>query len=83
LDYTQPLSKRVQLGVGGKMAFTDIHSTSNVLSLQPDTDLYAHDSTLSNFLRYQQQVYALYTELNFPVFALFDAKLVYDMSTQT
>ncbi len=75
LDYTEPIGNKVMLGVGGKMAFTDIHSVSNVLSLQPATGLYVYDSTLSNFLRYQQQVYALYTELNFPVSNWFEAKV--------
>jgi ferric enterobactin receptor len=75
LDYTEPIRKKVQLGVGGKIVFTDIHSTSNVLSLQPDSGLYTYDSTLSNYLHYQQQVYALYAELNFPVSAWFDAKI--------
>ena len=75
LDYTEPFSNKVNLGVGGKMDFMDIHSTSNVLSLQPATGQYLYDSTLSNFLRYQQQVYALYTELNFPVTGWFNAKI--------
>ena len=75
VDYTEPISKKVMLGVGGKMVFTDIHSVSNVLSLQPATGLYTYDSTLSNYLRYQQQVNALYTELNFPVSNWFDAKV--------
>ncbi len=47
------------------MNFRDIHSTSNVLSLQPDSGIYLYDSTLSNILHYQQAVYALYTELSF------------------
>ena len=75
LDYTEPISKKVTLGVGGKMVFTDIHSVSNVLSLQPGTGEYIYDSTLSNYLRYRQQVYALYSELNFPVSNWFDAKV--------
>lgn len=75
LDYTEPISKKVVLGLGGKTVFMDIHSVSNVLGLQPATGLYAYDSTLSNYLRYQQQVYALYTELSFPVSNWFDAKV--------
>lgn len=75
LDYTEPISKKVTLGVGGKMVFTDIHSVSNVLSLQPATGTYLYDSTLSNYLNYRQQVYALYSELNFPVSTWFDAKI--------
>jgi len=75
LDYTHPISKKVMLGAGGKMVFTDIHSTSSVFSLQPASGSYIYDSTLSNYLRYQQQVYALYTELSFPVSTWFDAKM--------
>ena len=74
VDYAQPLGK-VTWGLGGKMVFTDIHSTSDVLSLQLPAGNYVYDSTLSNFLRYQQQVYALYTELGFPVGNWFDAKV--------
>jgi len=75
LDYTEPITEKTSLGLGGKMVFTDIHSVSNVLNLQPASGLYVYDSTLSNFLRYQQQVYALYAELNFPVSGWFNAKL--------
>ena len=75
LDYTQPVGKKVTMGIGGKMVFTDIHSTSNVLSLNPISGLYFYDSTLSNFLHYQQQVYALYSEINFPVGKWVDAKV--------
>ena len=75
IDYTQPLGKKMIWGSGGKMNFRDIHSTSNVLSLQPESGDYLYDSTLSNFLHYQQAVYALYTELSFPVATWFDAKM--------
>jgi ferric enterobactin receptor len=74
LDYTQPLNKKLILGLGGKMIFTDINSNSNVLSLQPTSGLYTYDSSLSNFLRYRQQVYALYSELSFPVSDWFQVK---------
>ena len=75
LDYTQPIGKKIIWGVGGKIVLTDIHSTSNVLSLQPASGLYVYDSTLSNYLRYQQQVYALYTEFGFPVSDWFETKV--------
>ena len=74
VDYSQPVGK-VTMGLGGKMVFMDIHSNSDVLSLQPPAGNYVYDSTLSNFLRYQQQVYALYTEMGFPVRNWFDAKV--------
>jgi ferric enterobactin receptor len=75
VDYTQPLGKKIIWGTGGKMNFRDIHSTSNVLSLQPDSGIYLYDSTLSNYLHYQQAVYALYTEFSFPVAKWFETKV--------
>ncbi|HEX3768131.1 MAG TPA: TonB-dependent receptor, partial [Puia sp.] len=75
LDYTQPIGKKIIWGMGGKLVLTDIHSTSNVLTLQPASGIFVYDSTLSNYLRYQQQVYALYTELGFPVSDLFETKI--------
>ena len=73
-DYSQPLAKNVELGIGGKLDFRNIHSSSNVLSLQPFTG-YTPDSVLSNSLYYRQSVYALYSEIAFPVKRWFDAKL--------
>ena len=75
VDYTQPMGKEFNWGFGGKMSFMNINSTSNVLSLQPQTDNYVYDSTLSNSLRYQQTVSALYTEMSFPVVKWFDVKV--------
>lgn len=75
IDYMQPLGNSISWGVGGKMSFRDIHSNSDVLSLQPDIGKYTYDSTLSNYLSYKQSVYALYTELSFPVVTWFNAKL--------
>jgi ferric enterobactin receptor len=75
VDYTEPFSKNVILGAGGKVSFDDINSTSDVLSLQPEVKTYFFDSSLSNSLQYHQKVYALYSELSFPVSTLFDAKI--------
>jgi outer membrane receptor protein involved in Fe transport len=75
VDYTQALGKKMNWGIGGKMSFRDIHSTSDVLSLQPGKGDYIYDSTLSNYLHYQQTVYSLYSELSFPVVKWFDAKI--------
>lgn len=74
VDYTQPIGKEINWGIGGKMGFRDIHSTSNVLRIQPPTSNYIYDSILSNYLHYQQAVYALYTELSFQAFKWLDAK---------
>lgn len=75
VDYTQPLSKSVKLGFGGKTGFYDIKSNSEVLMYQPSYEKYAYDSSLSNSLDYNQKVYALYAELSFPVAHLLDARI--------
>jgi ferric enterobactin receptor len=75
LDYTEPFSKNVILGTGGKISFEDISSTSGVLTFEPNRKMYFFDSSLSNNLRYHQRVYALYAELSFPIADLFDAKI--------
>ncbi len=75
LDYTQPLGKKTNWGMGGKLDFRDIHNRSDVLSLQPVTDNYYFDTTLSNRLTYHQKVFALYSEISLPVSGLFDMKI--------
>lgn len=75
IDYAQPLKKAVILGVGSKINLYDITSNSNVLNLDPVSGKYATDNFLSNSLDYHQKVYALYSEISFPVFTLFDAKI--------
>ncbi|MEO8763001.1 MAG: TonB-dependent receptor [Ginsengibacter sp.] len=74
IDFTEPLRKNVTLGVGTKIHFDDINSTSNVFSLQTGK-AFLFDSSLSNYLKYHQKVYAAYVELSFPVGKLFDAKV--------
>jgi ferric enterobactin receptor len=75
LDYTQPIKKDVILGVGGKINFVNINSTSNIYTYQSASSGFEFDSSLSNYLKYDQKVYALYGELSFPVTHLFDAKI--------
>ena len=75
VDYTQPLKKDVNLGVGGKMTTRNITSTSTILSYQPGLKDYLYDSALSNYLTYDEKVYAAYAEMNFPVSTLFNAKI--------
>ncbi len=74
-DYVQPLKKNIKLGAGGKISLYDISSNSNVSLLDPGTGEYSKDNFLSNALTYHQKVYAVYTELSFPVGKLFNAKL--------
>jgi outer membrane receptor protein involved in Fe transport len=74
-DYTQPLMKDVILGMGGKLGLYDISSTSQVLRYESSSKEYLSNSSLSNNLNYHQKVYALYSEISFPVGKLFDAKV--------
>ena len=74
LDYTQPIKKNILLGVGSKLGLYDIASNSEVLKLAGSGE-YSKDAYLSNSLDYHEKVYALYGELSFPVFKLFNAKV--------
>ncbi|HEV7620080.1 MAG TPA: outer membrane beta-barrel protein, partial [Flavisolibacter sp.] len=75
IDYTQPLKKDVIFGIGSKLNFRDINSSSNVLTYQPANKSFQADNYLSNALNYSQKVYAFYSELTLPVATLFDAKI--------
>ena len=75
LDYTQPLANNVKLGMGSKVSFNEINSTSQVLSYVPFSKSYTLNNSLANNLDYKQQVYAFYTELSFPVTKTLSAKL--------
>jgi ferric enterobactin receptor len=75
VDYTEPLKKDVILGLGGKINLRDIVSSADVLSFQPSSKEFIQNSYLTNDLNYNQKVYALYSELTFPVARLFDAKI--------
>lgn len=75
VDYTQPITSKIKFGTGGRVTLTDINSTASILSLNNNTGNYYFDSTQSNHLNYHQQVYAVYSELSFPVGTLFDAKV--------
>ncbi len=75
LDYTQPFKKDMQLGVGSKVTLYNINSTSRVAALQGNPQNYQPDLSLSNDLQYHQKVYALYSELSFPVAKLLQVKM--------
>jgi ferric enterobactin receptor len=75
IDYVQPLAENVNLGVGGKLSTYDISSTSDVFVWQNELKDYSFDSGLSNYLNYHQKVYAVYSEMSFPLGKLFDAKV--------
>lgn len=73
-DYTQPIKKNIIVGAGSKLSLYDIASNSEVLKFD-STSNYSKDPYLSNSLDYHQKVYAFYSEISFPVFKLFDAKI--------
>ncbi|MGH2564321.1 MAG: outer membrane beta-barrel family protein, partial [Ginsengibacter sp.] len=75
IDYTEPFSKNIIFGAGGKIIFDDISNTAGVSGFEPNAKTYFFDSSLSGNLDYHQKVYALYSELSFPVAQLFDAKI--------
>lgn len=75
IDYTQPLKKDVNLGVGTEYTVMDISSNTTAYSFQSSSQTYLFDQFLSNSLDYHQKVYAGYAELSFPAGKLFDAKI--------
>ncbi|WP_121356911.1 TonB-dependent receptor domain-containing protein [Flavisolibacter nicotianae] len=75
VDYTEPLQKDVTLGIGSKLSLYDINSNSQVLRYMPSEKAYAFNSSLSNGLDYHQYVYALYSEISFPVGKILNAKI--------
>ncbi|SHE54298.1 TonB-dependent receptor domain-containing protein [Flavisolibacter ginsengisoli] len=75
VNYTQPLQKEIQLGLGGKFSLLDISSQADIWSLVPNLKSYTRNKALSNNLDYHQKVYAFYSEIKLPVGSLFDAKM--------
>ena len=74
LDYTQPLTEKIQLGTGVKATFLDISSDAAAWGYSALDKDYLYAAALSNNLQYHQQVYAGYAELSFPVGKLFEVK---------
>ncbi len=75
IDYTQPLQKDIKWGMGTKATFYNIESNAEVTGYQQAVQNYQPNSFLSNSLSYKQKVYAVYSELSFPVAEWFDAKI--------
>lgn len=75
LDYTQPLKKNINWGIGSKLNFANVNTNADIYRFQPSSKNYFYDNSLSNHLTYNQNVYALYSEVSFPVAKLFDAKI--------
>jgi outer membrane receptor protein involved in Fe transport len=75
VDYTQPLSEDVTIGLGADMELGDISSNGTVFGYKPLSKLYAFDTALSNSLNYKQDVYALYGEISFPIGKILETKI--------
>ena len=75
VDYTDPIREKIVLGLGGKISHYNIHSNSEVNSYQPGTGSYFPNPALTNNLDYKQKVYAVYSELSFPVGTVFNTKI--------
>lgn len=74
VDYTQPVSDKVSLELGGRSVRRSFNSHSDVYSLNPASKVYAYDSRQSNALKYTRDVYALYASIVFPVLNFIDIK---------
>jgi outer membrane receptor protein involved in Fe transport len=74
-DYTQPIKNDVKMGFGGKMVLQHILGLTDVHSLDPLAGEYYYNSTLSNEFDYKQHIYALYSEIQFPLKSIVDVKI--------
>ncbi len=75
IDYTQPIKEDVIWGVGADFEHFVISSNSTVNAFNPVSRAYEYDVDLSNSLNYKQNVYAVYTELSFPIGEIVEAKI--------
>jgi ferric enterobactin receptor len=75
IDYAQQLGEDVSVGVGADIEHGDISSSSTVFGYEPLPKIYAYDTSLSNSLRYKQDVYALYGEISFPIGKILETKI--------
>ncbi|GAB4094381.1 TonB-dependent receptor [Flaviaesturariibacter terrae] len=74
VNYSYPLRENSIFTVGGKSSFTRIQSNAAVSAYNAMSRQYEPDARLSNDLHFQQQVYAAYAELSFPLGQLLSVK---------
>jgi ferric enterobactin receptor len=74
VDYTQPVSEKVSMELGGRAVRRSFNSISDVYSLNPASKVYAYDFRQSNALKYSRDVYALYASVSFPVLNFLNIK---------
>ncbi len=74
IDYEQPLGKKLKMEAGAKTVIRKITSNTDVNTLDLTSGLYAYDTSQSNSLVYNRNVYAGYGSLSFPLFGFLDMK---------
>ena len=74
LDYVQPLSEKLKLETGAKTSIRKITSNTDVYDLNAGSGFLNYDSSQSNALLYNRNIYAGYASLSFPIFHFFDIK---------
>ncbi|HSB94287.1 MAG TPA: TonB-dependent receptor, partial [Flavitalea sp.] len=75
IDYSYPVSEKIKFDAGGKFSNSGVNSNATVHSLDPNSDSYYFNDYLSNALDYKQQVYAVYSEITFPIKKIIDVKI--------
>jgi ferric enterobactin receptor len=74
VDYTQPVNEKIKIEASGKAVIRRITSNTDAYALNPKTSSYSYDSTLSNTMIYNQNIYAGYAAITFPLFKWLDIK---------
>ncbi|MDR3713165.1 MAG: TonB-dependent receptor [Puia sp.] len=74
LDYVHPLGEGIKLETGGRIQDRRISSTSPYYALEATSGSYIYDTSQSNSLTYNRDVYAGYASLTFPAFHFLDVK---------
>ncbi len=74
IDYSEPLSDKINFDAGGKFSQSGITSDATVYSLDANSNTYYFNDYLSNRLDYKQSVYAVYSEISFPIKKIVDVK---------
>lgn len=67
IDYTHPVSSKVNVEAGAKAQLQDITSIADVNDLRPLSHDYVHDAGQSYHLQYNRQVYAAYGSVSMPL----------------
>jgi ferric enterobactin receptor len=74
LDYTQPFGDKVRLETGAKTVLRKLYSKTDVFAPGIDNSFNLYDSSRSNYLNYDRNIYAAYATIQFPLGKLLDVK---------